>query len=74
LDVLQLDTEGFEWDVLQTLDLAECRPLLIRFEHGHLSPKIIGTMTQHLNGYGYLVYFGGYESDSVALRGDFIRP
>jgi len=74
VDVLQLDTEGYDWDVLQTLDLTVQRPLLIRFEHGHLSPKAIGSMTQYLNQHDYLVYYGGYESDSIALRKDFILP
>jgi FkbM family methyltransferase len=74
VDVLQLDTEGYDWEVLQTLDLTKVRPLLIRFEHGHVNPKTIGIMTQHLNQHDYLVYYGGYESDSVALRKDFILP
>jgi FkbM family methyltransferase len=73
LDILQLDTEGFDWDVLQTLDLNRTRPWLIRFEHGHLSPKAIGDMTAHLNAHDYDVNFGGYESDSLALRSDFIK-
>jgi FkbM family methyltransferase len=73
LDILQLDTEGFDWDVLQTLDLKKTRPWLIRFEHGHLSPKTIAAMTEHLNAHDYDVNFGGYESDSVALRKDFIK-
>ena len=72
LDILQLDTEGFDWDVLQTLDLTKYKPLLIRFEHGHLSPKVIVKMTQHLNSHGYLLNYGGFESDSVALCKDFI--
>jgi len=73
LDVLQLDTEGFEWPVLQTLDLAKNRPALIRFEHGHMSPQAISEITKHLNTHGYALYFGGYESDSVALREDFLQ-
>jgi FkbM family methyltransferase len=71
-DLLQLDTEGYEWNVLQTIDLTQSRPRLIRFEHGHMTPQVIGTMTQHLNRYGYLVYYGGYEGDSVALRNDVL--
>jgi FkbM family methyltransferase len=70
LDVLQLDTEGYDWDVLQTLDLAVTRPWLIRFEHGHLPPLLIGKMTQYLNAHGYDMAYGGYEHDSVALRKD----
>jgi FkbM family methyltransferase len=73
LGILQLDTEGFDWDALQTLDLTRTRPWLIRFEHGHLSPHAIGAMTKHLNAHDYDVNFGGYEADSIALRKDFIR-
>jgi FkbM family methyltransferase len=73
LDILQLDTEGFDWDALQTLDLKKTRPWLIRFEHGHLSPEAIAAMTRHLNDHEYDVHFGGYESDSVALRKDFVK-
>ena len=72
VDVLQLDTEGFEWIAMQTMDLRKTRPMLIGFEHGHLSPDSIGRMTRHLNDHGYQVHFGGYESDSVALRNDFL--
>jgi FkbM family methyltransferase len=73
LDVLQLDTEGFDWEVLQSLDLTRTRPRLIRFEHGHLTPQTIAAMTQHLNANGYDLSFGGYEQDSVALRKDLIQ-
>jgi FkbM family methyltransferase len=73
LHILQIDTEGLDWDVLQTLDLTKNRPLLIRYEHGHLSSQVISAMTQHLNEHGYLVNFGGLEADSIALRRDFIQ-
>jgi FkbM family methyltransferase len=73
LDILQLDTEGFDWEVLQTLDLKMTRPWLIRFEHGHLSPKAIAAMTEHLNAHDYNVDYGGYQNDSVALRKDFLK-
>ena len=72
LDILLLDTEGYDWDVIQSLNLANTRRRMIRFEQGHMPPKMIGTMTRHLNQHGYSVYYGGYESDSVALRNDFI--
>lgn len=71
-DVLQLDTEGYDFEVLQTLDLTKTRPWLIGFEHGHLSPAAIDSMTRHLNAHGYSVNFGGYHTDSAALRDDFI--
>lgn len=68
LEVLQIDTEGHDWEVLQTLNLAKTRPMVIQFEHGHLSPRDIGSMTEYLNRHDYLVYFGGHQSDSVAMH------
>jgi len=73
LDILQLDTEGFDWEVIQTLDLKITRPRLIQFEHGHLSPKVIGRMSKHLDVHGYDLHYGGHDSDSVALRKDFLN-
>ncbi len=49
-----------------SLYLLACRDLL------HLSPKVIGRITRHLNAHDYVVNYGGHESDSVALRKDFI--
>lgn len=72
LDILQIDTEGLDWEVLQTINLTETRPRMIRFEHGHLSPKVIIRATNYLNNHGYDVNYGGNESDTVALRSDFI--
>lgn len=36
-DVVQIDTEGCDWDVLQSIDLAKLRPKLVIYEHKHLS-------------------------------------
>lgn len=34
LDLLQIDTEGYDMDILASLDLERCQPSIIRFEHG----------------------------------------
>ncbi len=34
LDLLQIDTEGYDMKILAGLDLERCRPSIIRFEHG----------------------------------------
>lgn len=34
LDLLQIDTEGYDMDILESLDLERHRPSIIRFEHG----------------------------------------
>lgn len=39
VDILQIDTEGFDYKILRQLDLEKCRPKLIFFEYKHLSPQ-----------------------------------
>jgi FkbM family methyltransferase len=68
LELLQIDTEGHEPQVLDTLDLSKTKPKLIQFEHGHLSPKVLGGITESLNAHDYLVYYGGYQADSLAMH------
>lgn len=34
LDLLQIDAEGYDFEILETLDLSRCQPEIIRFEHG----------------------------------------
>jgi FkbM family methyltransferase len=34
VDLLQIDTEGYDYDILMALDFARLRPTIIHFEHG----------------------------------------
>lgn len=36
-DLLQIDAEGFDFEVLKASDLATYRPTLINYEHEHLT-------------------------------------
>jgi FkbM family methyltransferase len=72
LDLLQIDVEGYDWQVLSTLDLTHTRPSIIQLEHGHLSHEDCDKVAEHLTGQGYQVYWGGYQADTLALEGRFI--
>lgn len=74
LDLLQIDAEGYDWQVLQTLDLNKVKPLLIQMETGHLDRKSLSLIAEHLNASGYLMYYGGWQGDTVAMRRDFFYP
>lgn len=39
LDLLVIDTEGWDWRVLRQFDLVRLQPKLILYEHQHLSPE-----------------------------------
>ncbi len=71
LDLLQIDAEGYDWQVLQTLDLNRCKPHLIQLESGHLSRAALTAAADHLNRSGYLVYYGGWQGDMLAMRREF---
>lgn len=36
-DILKVDTEGYDFEVLSMLDLTQCQPTIIHFEHLHMS-------------------------------------
>jgi len=68
IDFLQIDTEGYELEVLKTLDFEAHRPAIINFEHGHLSRKALSEIFRLLAAEGYALHFGGKEhQDSIAL-------
>jgi FkbM family methyltransferase len=68
MDILLLDTEGFDQKVLATLDLARTTPLIVQFEHGHLAPREINLAVEYLAAHGYQVLYGGHQIDTVALH------
>jgi FkbM family methyltransferase len=37
IDLLVIDTEGHDWEILRALDFTRFRPVLVMFEHQHLS-------------------------------------
>ncbi|MBK7697246.1 MAG: FkbM family methyltransferase [Saprospiraceae bacterium] len=39
IDLLHIDTEGYDWEILKQLRLAKYFPRPIIFEHKHLSPS-----------------------------------
>jgi FkbM family methyltransferase len=72
-DILQIDVEGFERSVFESIDLARHRPKLIQFEHGHLGRPDIEEIIQILDGARYRIHFGGHELDSLAISQEFLR-
>ncbi len=71
IDILQIDTEGQDYNVLKTIDLVRSHPLIIQFEHGHLAPREINGAVTYLNTNGYRVLYGGHQTDTLALHSCF---
>jgi FkbM family methyltransferase len=68
IQLLQIDVEGYDWQVLSTLDLETSTPSIIQFESGHLSNADCDSAVEHLTRHGYEIYWGGYQGDAVALK------
>jgi FkbM family methyltransferase len=67
LDLLQVDTEGFDFEVIRMLFLkSSLRPRLIRYEHLHLSNADRAACVQMLAREGYRLLPDGI--DTIALR------
>lgn len=67
-DILMIDTEGLDQIVLQTLSLDLLQPLIVQFEHGHLSPAAINLAVSYLSDNGYQVLYGANQIDTIALH------
>lgn len=62
IDLLQIDTEGYDAVVLETLDLDRTRPRLIHYEHRHLSDGEQAACARRLRRHGYSVRMKQFDA------------
>jgi FkbM family methyltransferase len=82
LDLLLIDTEGYDWQIVRQIDFAALRPRLLIYEHYHLSPDDRAASRAHLNGLGYETLEEGFDTfcldplpkDSLTRRWSRLRP
>lgn len=65
-DILQIDTEGFDAEVIRMIDFDIFSPTLIKYESGNLSPRDNSEIQNLLKSHGYKLYQDGI--DSVAVK------
>ena len=61
VDLLQVDTEGFDWEVLQSLDFQRVKPKAIYIEHKHLTSESRADMRKLLTRHNYSIYDCGND-------------
>jgi FkbM family methyltransferase len=66
LDLLVIDTEGYDWEILRRIDFEARRPRLILYEHFHLKTKDRIAARERLGQRGYETFEEGL--DTWALR------
>ncbi len=69
LDLLVIDTEGWDWRILRQFDFARLRPKLILYEHQHLVPAERAQAHQFLAQHSF-DWAETEEGDTVAWRLD----
>ncbi len=65
IHLLQIDVEGFDFEVIKMFDVAKTKPGMIIFESSHLSEEDYKDCLQHLESNGYITKKRG--RNSVAL-------
>jgi FkbM family methyltransferase len=70
VDLLLIDTEGYDWELLKGIDLARHRPRLIIYEHFHLSPDERSACSSHLVDLGYQTMEEGFDTFCLEPRDD----
>ena len=68
VDLLLIDTEGFDWEIIRHIDFAAHRPRLLVYEHFHLSPDERQECRAHLEGLGYETMEEGFDTFCLDTR------
>lgn len=61
LDLLKIDTEGYDYELLRLFDFARVRPAIVVFEQIHLSHADRGAAYELLFGHDYLLQEDGWD-------------
>jgi len=67
IDLLVIDTEGHDYEILRMLDFTRFRPVLVMFEHQHLSARDKAAAYALLQAHGYR-FKETPEGDAIAWR------
>lgn len=72
VDLLCMDTEGYDAEIIANLDFKRLTPSIIHFEHGLMdgimTPEKFLAMVQHLNSQGYQVIMESYDATAYRLE------
>ncbi len=66
VDILQIDTEGYDYIILKLFDFARYQPAIVHYEHQHLSPADGTAAEELLRSHGYRLRRSMY--DTLAIR------
>lgn len=71
LDLLLLDTEGYDYEILMSIDFTKVKPKIIRFEHGVrnnvMLPENFLQVCEYLNSNGYQIIAESYDATAYLI-------
>jgi FkbM family methyltransferase len=65
IDLLQIDAEGFDYEVVKMIDFAVVRPTVIHYEHRHLSDADRVACERLLTAQGYRLAVSGIDTTAL---------
>lgn len=70
LDLVHIDTEGYDYEVVRRIDLDALEPKVVLYEHFHLDAATKQACADHLAAHGYEALTNGM--DALCLRPDLV--
>jgi FkbM family methyltransferase len=70
IDLLQIDAEGYDFEIIKTVPFDKVSPQIIHFEHAHLTTTAKGECIQLLVAHNYKLVVGAY--DVTAFRSQWL--
>lgn len=71
IDVIQIDTEGFDFEIIKLIDLDRFRPALLQFEELHMDDATRRECIRHLESFGYEAL--GNSMDCLCVHPERLR-
>lgn len=65
IDLLQIDVEGYDFEVVKMIDFEKWRPTIIHYEHRHLSMSDRTACEELLAGQGYRLHLSGVDTTAI---------
>jgi FkbM family methyltransferase len=70
VDLLLLDTEGYDWEIIRSIDFGGRPPRLLAYEHYHLPPAERDECRAHLESAGYETMEEGFDTFCLDTASD----
>jgi FkbM family methyltransferase len=74
IDLLQVDVEGYDFEIIKLINFEKIRPKLIRYEHRHLRPGDKHACKALLARHGYRIMEMQFDTGAALLHEQFAIP